>query len=193
MQNAESRTFKMVSLALLTAFAVAVHTIEAAIPMPIPIPGVKLGLANIITVLALVLFGYRGGLIVASLRSILGSLLTGGFLGFGFYLSFGGAVLSSLAMGLMMPLYYKQKITLLSVSITGAAVFNIVQLGIASVMMQNILLFRGYIPFLLCLAVPTGFFTGVAAMFLEKAIRPIIKNAECRMQNAEFKEKNERR
>jgi heptaprenyl diphosphate synthase len=74
-------------------------------------------------------------------------------------------------MGLVLPLYYNKKITLLSVSILGAAVFNIVQLAIASILVHNVLLFRGYLPFLLLLAIPTGFFTGLAAMYLEKAVR----------------------
>jgi len=159
--------FKMVYLALLVAFAVAVHTVEAAIPVPVPVPGAKLGLANIITLLTVVLYGYRSGLIVASLRSVLGSLLVGNFLGFGFYLSFSGAVLSCLAMSLFMNLYRKRVITLVSVSLAGAVTFNIVQLLLASILVQNFILFRGYLPLLLLLAVPTGIFTGLAAAYLE--------------------------
>ncbi len=167
----QTRTLKMVYLALLITFAVAVHTIEAALPVPIPVPGAKLGLANIITLLTIVLYGYRSGLLVASLRSVLGSLFSGSFLGFGFYLSFGGAVLSCLAMGLMMRLYRKGKITLISVSIGGAVIFNIAQLALASTLVQNAVLFRGYLPFLLLLALPTGFFTGLVTMYLENAVR----------------------
>ncbi|NMB41734.1 MAG: Gx transporter family protein [Firmicutes bacterium] len=161
-------TFRIVYLSLLTAFAVAVHTAEAAIPVPIPVPGVKLGLANIITLFALVLYGYRSALVVASLRSIIGSLLIGTFMGFGFYLSFSGAVLSCLAMALFMNLYKDKKISLVSVSMAGAVTFNIVQLGLASVLVQNFILFRGYLPFLLFLAVPTGFFTGLAVIYLKQ-------------------------
>lgn len=166
-------TFRMVYLALLTAFAVAIHAVEAALPVPIPVPGAKLGLANIITLLVIVLYDYRSGLIVASLRSILGSLLTGGFLGFGFYLSFSGAVFSCLAMAFFMNFYRRNKITLISVSLSGAVTFNIVQLALASVLVKNMLLFRGYLPFLLLLALPTGFFTGLAAIYLEKVVRRI--------------------
>ena len=161
----------MVYLAMLIAFAVGMHTIEAALPVPFPVPGAKLGLANIITLLTIVLYGYRSGLLVASLRSILGSILTGNFLGFGFYLSFGGAVLSCLAMGSMMGLYRSEKITLISMSIGGAVIFNVTQLALASMLVQNIVLFRGYLPFLLLLSVPTGIFTGLAAIYLENAIR----------------------
>ncbi|HHU76189.1 MAG TPA: Gx transporter family protein [Firmicutes bacterium] len=165
------RTLKMVYLAIFTAFAVGMHTVEAAFPPPFPVPGAKLGLANIVTLLAIVFYGYSSGLLVASLRSILGSLLTGGFLGFGFYLSFGGAILSCLAMGVMMIPYRNKKITLISVSIGGAVIFNITQLALASMLVQNVVLFRGYLPFLLLLSVPTGIFTGLAAIYLERAIR----------------------
>ncbi|RJX26247.1 MAG: Gx transporter family protein [Dethiobacter sp.] len=164
----KGKTFKMVYLALLVAFAVAVHTVEAAIPAPIPVPGAKLGLANIITLFAIVLYGYRSGLVVASLRSIIGSFLVGNFMGFGFYLSFSGAVLSCLAMALFINLYKRRKITLISVSLAGAVTFNIVQLVLASILVQNFILFRGYLPFLLLLAVPTGIFTGMVTIYLEE-------------------------
>jgi len=166
----KGKTFYMVYLALLVAFAVAVHTIEAVIPVPIPVPGVKLGLANIITLLALVLYGTRSGLIVAALRTIIGSLLIGNFLGPGFYLSFGGAVSSALVMGLFMLLRRSGKMTLISVSVAGAVTFNVVQLGLAALLVQSFILFRGYLPVLLLLAVPTGIFTGAAAIFLESVV-----------------------
>ncbi len=163
------KTFRLVYLALLVAFAVALHTVEAVLPLPVPVPGARLGLANIITLLTLVLYGWRSALTVAALRSVLGSLLAGSFLGFGFYLSLGGAVTSSLAMALVFPFYLRGKITLVSVSLAGAAVFNLVQLGLAAILVQNVVLFRGYLPFLLLLSVPTGIFTGLAAWQLLKA------------------------
>ncbi len=156
----------MVYLALLVAFAVAVHTIEAAIPVPIPVPGVKLGLANIITLLTLLFYGLRSGLLVASLRTVIGSLLIGNFLGPGFYLSFSGAVSSALVMGLALILCRTGKISLISVSVAGAVIFNVVQLSLASLLVQNFILFRGYLPVMLLLAIPTGIFTGAAAIFL---------------------------
>jgi len=164
-----SKTFKMVYLALLISFAVVIHTVEAAMPLPMPVPGAKIGLANIITLLTLILYGFKSGLIVAALRSVIGSLLIGTFLGFGFYLSFGGAVLSCIAMNWIMRYYRRGTVTLVSVSIGGAVAFNITQLGLASLLVQSIILFRGYLPFLLLLSLPTGFFTGLAAGYLEKS------------------------
>jgi heptaprenyl diphosphate synthase len=163
-----NKTFQTVHVALLVAFAVAIHTVEAVLPLPLPVPGVKLGLANIITLFTLVFYGYRSGLLVATLRSMLGSLLLGNFLGFGFYLSFSGAVTSCLMMALFMKFYDRKKVTLISVSIAGAVTFNFVQLSLAAALVKNMILFRGYLPFLLILAIPTGFFTGLAVIFLQK-------------------------
>lgn len=163
-----SKTFKMVYLALLVAFAVAVHTVEAAIPVPIPVPGAKLGLANIITLLAIVLYGARSGIAVASLRSIIGSMLIGNFMSIGFFLSFGGAVFSALAMSFVMRYYFREKITLISVSLAGAVTFNVVQLTIAALLVQNFVMWIGLMPMLLLLAVPTGIFTGLVAAYFVK-------------------------
>jgi heptaprenyl diphosphate synthase len=166
-------TFHMVYLALLVSFAVALHMLEAALPLPVPVPGARLGLANIITIVALVLYGWRSALTVAALRSIVGSLLIGTFPGFGFYLSLGGALTSTLAMAIVYPFYRREKITLVSVSMAGAVTFNIVQLGLAALLVQNFMLFRGYLPLLLLLAVPTGIFTGLAAWKLLAAVAHI--------------------
>lgn len=163
------KTFRLVYLALLVSFAVALHTVEAALPLPVPVPGARLGLANIITLVTLVLYGWRSALIVAVLRSLLGSLISGTFLGFGFYLSLAGAVGSGLGMSFVLPLCRRGKITLVSVSLAGAVTFNIIQLALAALLVHNIVLFRGYLPFLLLLAVPTGIFTGLAAHQLLKA------------------------
>lgn len=171
----KKRTFSLVFLALLLSFAVAIHTLEAAIPVPIPVPGVKLGLANIITILTLTLFGLRSGFTVAVLRSVLGSLLTGTFLGFGFILSISSSSLSTLAMGALLPLRRKGHISLISVSICGAVVFNVIQLTAAAIIVQNFMLWRGYMPFLLLAALPTGFFTGLAAAYLEQLTGRILR------------------
>lgn len=160
-------------LALLITFAVVIHSVEAMIPLPMPVPGARLGLANIITLLTLTLFGLRAGLLVALLRSFLGSLITGGFLGFGFMLGAGAALASCLAMALALVPRRLGIISLLSVSVTGAAVHNLTQLALASLIVSSAALFQGYLPLLLLLAVPTGIFTGLAAHYLENTINRV--------------------
>lgn len=169
------KTVKITNLAMLLTFAVVIHFVENLIPLPIPVPGAKLGLANIITVLTLLLYGFRSALVVAAGRSLLGSFFTGSFLGFGFWLSFSAATVSCIVMALFMPLTRRGYITVISVSIIGAVFHNMTQLTMASIIMQNVVLLQGYLPLLIMAALPTGFFTGLAAIYLEGITRNNLK------------------
>ncbi len=79
-------------IAWLTALAIAIHIAESALPSPIP--GVKPGLANVITIICLIQFGWRTAAWVAILRVLVGSLLIGTFLSPAFALSLAGACAS---------------------------------------------------------------------------------------------------
>jgi heptaprenyl diphosphate synthase len=83
-------------LAQLAALAIALSVVEAAIPSPLP--GVKPGLANIVTLLVLYRYGLRDAAWVSLLRVVAGSLLAGSFLAPAFALSFSGACASLLAL-----------------------------------------------------------------------------------------------
>lgn len=85
-------------IARLAAFAIGLSLAEAALPSPLP--GVKPGLANIITLLALQRFGWRTAAWISLLRVMAGSLLLGTFLSPGFVLSFSGALLSLISLAL---------------------------------------------------------------------------------------------
>lgn len=85
-------------IAWLTAVAITIHIAESALPSPLP--GVKPGLANVITVAVLVQFGWRAAAWVALLRVLAGSLLIGTFLTPTFVLSLGGALASVAVLGL---------------------------------------------------------------------------------------------
>ncbi|MBW6462903.1 MAG: Gx transporter family protein [Dethiobacteria bacterium] len=172
-----SRLNYLTYLAVLITFAVVIHTVEAALPLPMPVPGVRLGLANIITLLTLVLFGLKSGLLVSMTRSVLGSIFVGGLFGFGFWLSFSAGIVSCLAMAMVLQLQKRGLVSLISVSVIGAATHNITQLALASVIIANATLFTGYYPFLLLLSVPTGLFTGLAAYYLEGVTRRMIKQS----------------
>ena len=79
-------------IAWLTAVAVAIHLLEAALPSPLP--GVKPGLANVITIVVLMRFGWRMAAWVSLLRVLVSGLLLGTFLSPTFMLSLGGALAS---------------------------------------------------------------------------------------------------
>lgn len=85
-------------IAWLAALAISIHVAEAALPSPLP--GVKPGLANVITVITLLLFGWRAAAWVSLLRVLAGSLLIGSFLTPTFVLSLTGALSSLAVMGL---------------------------------------------------------------------------------------------
>ena len=79
-------------IAWLTALAVTIHIVESALPSPIP--GIKPGLANVITIAVLIRYGWVTAAWVSILRVLVGSLLIGTFLSPGFLLSLGGAICS---------------------------------------------------------------------------------------------------
>lgn len=161
---------KLTRLAVLVTFALVVHTVEALLPLPLPVPGAKLGLANIITLLAFMLLGFRSAMLVTVVRTVLGSIFSGGFPGFGFILSFSGGLVSTLAMAVGIALWRRDKLSLVAVSIIGAVFHNITQVTAVSIMIGNINLMRLYLPLLLLLAIPTGFLTGLAAVFVGRAL-----------------------
>jgi len=168
-------TVRITNLAMLLTFAVVIHFVEYLIPLPIPVPGAKLGLANIITLLTLLLYGFRDGMVVAVGKSLLGSFFTGTFLGFGFWLSISAAAVSCAAMASIIPFMRRGHITAISVSMVGAVFHNLTQLIMASLIMQSYVLFQGYFPLLVLVALPTGILTGAAAIYLEGIIRKNLK------------------
>ena len=88
-------------IAGLAALAITIHVAESALPSPLP--GVKPGLANVITLVALLMYGWRVAAWVAGLRVLVGSLFIGTFLSPAFMLSLSGAVCSIAVLGVVGP------------------------------------------------------------------------------------------
>lgn len=86
-------------IAGLAALAITIHVAESALPSPLP--GVKPGLANVVTLVALLMFGWRVAAWVAFLRVLVGSLFIGTFLSPAFMLSFSGALCSIAVLGVV--------------------------------------------------------------------------------------------
>jgi heptaprenyl diphosphate synthase len=154
-----SRNRKMVFISLLVAQALVLNIIERMIPVPFISPGAKLGLANIITVVAIYLLTFKDVFAIVILRVILGSLVGGNLSGFFYSLS--GGILSLFAMYVMYKLG-KDKISIIGVSIIGAVFHNIGQILIAALVIQNIKI-AAYLPILLVAGVGTGIFVGITA------------------------------
>lgn len=150
-------TRRMVFMALLVAMGTAMHLVEGMLAIPLPFPGVKLGLANIVTLLAIYLYGFREGLTVAVMRVLLGSLISGMFLSPGFLLGLTGAISSTLVMALL--LKQTRCFSMIGISMAGATAHNMGQLLVASLILQNSAVIY-YVPVLLLAGIPTGLCTG---------------------------------
>lgn len=157
------KTKKIVVIALLVSLGLVLHIVETFFPLTALIPGAKLGLANIVSVIAISLFGFTSAFQVVIFRVILGSLLAGTFMTINFYLSFSGAVFSFFMMFISYKLF-KDKFSLIGISIIGAVSHNAAQIAAAYFIISNQGIFY-YLPFLTLLAVPTGFSVGLVSYF----------------------------
>ncbi|EAX48116.1 Heptaprenyl diphosphate synthase component I [Thermosinus carboxydivorans Nor1] len=156
-------TRRMVLIALLTAVAGVLHAVEGWLPLPVAVPGAKLGLANIVSLVVLELFGWRAALLVGLLRVLLGTLLGGVLLGPAFAMALSGAVVSTAVMAVILP-RWRPPFSLAGISVIGAAVHNIVQMLTAAFLVASPGLFW-YLPYLLLFAAPTGLVTGLTAQY----------------------------
>jgi heptaprenyl diphosphate synthase len=152
---------RVTRFALLVATAVVLHMVEGMFPPPLPLPGAKLGLANIVGLVSLVALGWRAALSLVLIRTVLGSLIGGGLLGFGFILSFGAGMAATSAMALCR-WAGRERFSLLGVSLLGALTHNLAQLALAAAIVRHTGLLT-YLPYMLLGSLPTGAVTGLAA------------------------------
>lgn len=152
-------TRRVTNLALLVSVGLVLSIIESMFPPLLPVPGAKLGLANIATVIALYLFGAGMALEVTILRALIAGLLRGSVIGL--FLSFSGGLASILVMIVLYALF-DEVFSMVGVSVAGAVTFNVVQLLAAFLLVKHAALFF-YMPYLILIAIPTGLFVGLAS------------------------------
>ena len=157
----------LTSIAILTCLALVIFVVEAQIP-PLLIPGIKPGLSNVVTLVAIVYLGKREAFIILTLRILLGSLLAGTFISFMFSLT--GGYLAFFLMIILIRFFDKKQLWV--VSVFGAIVHNLGQLLVACVVVGNASVFY-YTPVLMITAIITGSFTGVAAQTTLEIMRKI--------------------
>lgn len=164
-----NRTKRIVLSAVLVALALALSYVERFIPLQllIPMPGVKLGLANVVTLIALYLFGSKSAFAILILRCILSSVFGGGITGLLFSLT--GGILSMSVMSLCKNIPF---LSVYGVSILGAAAHNIGQILAAMVLMNSVYI-GVYLSYLLMVALFTGFATGSACAGVLKILRTV--------------------
>ena len=151
------KTKKMTLLALLAAIALTIFMIEAQIPSPVPIPGVKLGLANIVTVFTVFVLGPKEGAAVLAVRVFLGAVFAGNFSTI-LYSAAGGVC----AIGVRKILTKKQ---LWVAGCLGAVAHSVGQMAMAIALTGTVSL-AVYLPVMIVISILTGLFTGLCAQFL---------------------------
>lgn len=164
------KTKKLVFMALLAAISLGIWVAEAQIPPLVPVPGVKLGLANIVTLAAMALLGRREAGAVLAVRVVLGSVFAGSFSAILFSLA--GGVLAWAVMALVLRFFPDGQLWI--VSVLGALAHNAGQL-LAAVAVTRTPSLLWYGPALAAAAVVTGVFTGIACVYLVRALREYIR------------------
>ena len=155
---------KTAYLGLLTAVAILFGYIETLLPFSFGIPGIKLGLTNIVTVLVLYLFNWRSACVVMLARVLVVGFLFGN--AYGILYSLSGAVLSLFGMCLVM---HCKEISMVGVSITGGILHNIGQLLVAALVVKELRL-SYYAPILIIAGTLTGLLIGMIAALVYKHI-----------------------
>lgn len=150
---------RLTHMAVFLALSLALYLVEAQLVPPLPVPGAKLGLANLVTLIIVYMDGLSPALVVAFARVVLGSLFAGTFLGIAFWPTLAGAVTSTAMMALLVRLT-KGRLGPVGVSIAGALAHNLAQLAAIYPFFPGAGLVY-YLPFLVLLALPAGVVTGL--------------------------------
>ena len=160
------KTRTLARSALLVALALALSYLERFIPLNlvVPLPGVKLGLANIVTMTALYFLPPAQGFGILIVRCLMGSIFGGGISGLAMSLTGGVLAFWTMALAAKLPLF-----SVYGVSILGAAAHNLGQVIAASMMMGSVYTFY-YLPFLLLTALATGTITGTVSSVTFRAL-----------------------
>ena len=153
---------KMALLGVLTAAAIVIAILESFIPS-VGIPGVKLGLANIVILIILYELGIWEAAVVNLLRVLVVSLVRGTFLSMGFLMSLTGCVFS---LGIMILFYLIiKKFSIIGVSVIGSVFHVLGQILIAMIFLGSAYIFL-YLPVIAVSAIITGVFVGVVAKLI---------------------------
>ncbi len=151
------KTRKMATLSMLLAIALVLAYIEALIPQPYPVPGMKMGLPNVAILLTILTIGSKEALMISMLRILSISLLFGTFLTPGFLISLTGGLMSWGAMSLA---FRHNVFGPVGLSILGAAFHNVGQTTAAFVLMGTAGVFF-FLPWLILASIPFGIVTGI--------------------------------
>ncbi|GAK61184.1 heptaprenyl diphosphate synthase component I [Candidatus Vecturithrix granuli] len=156
-------TRELVLLSLLVALAVVLRGLEGLIPSPLP--WVRIGLANIMTLLAILLFGLKAGMLLTILRILIASLLLGTFLSPTFLISLIAGICSTLVMGAVY-LMFRSVFSPIGISVLGGFIHNLAQLLTVYILVVKHLEIFYLFPILSVIGIISGFFNGWVVAFL---------------------------
>lgn len=165
-----STTKKMLLISIFTSQALVLSIIERFIPILIPIPGFKLGLANIVSLFTIIILGFKESLIVTFLRVILSSIFIGSISSFLY--SIVGGILSIVAMNFVY-VKFNKFFSIISISVIGASFHNLGQILISSIVIEDTRVFY-YLPFLILIGIFTGIFVGFAVKYSIESLKKIL-------------------
>ena len=163
-----AKTKKLCFMAVLTAIALTIFMIENQLPSPVPIPGIKLGLANIITLTAMAILGRKEAGAILAARIIMGAIFAGS--PSTFIYSAAGGILAYIVMCVTIGLFKENQLWI--VSALAAIAHNAGQLGACALIVKTPGIFA-YAPILAASGVITGVFTGFAAIYLISAVKKL--------------------
>lgn len=151
------------------ALALVAGYLETLVPINLGIPGVKLGLANIVNMILLYTAGFPAAMAIAMARVLLSGLLFGN--GFAIVYSGAGALLSMLAMAVLKK---TGRFSATGVSIAGGVFHNLGQILVAMVVLETGALLY-YLPVLIISGLATGLLIGLVSGMLIRRLEPLIR------------------
>lgn len=162
MKESKFNVHKMALLGILVAGAIVIGILESLIPS-IGIPGVKLGLSNIVILIVLYQLGIWEASFVSLVRVLIVSLVRGTFLSMGFFMSLTGAILS---LGIMILFFLLiKKFSIIGVSVIGALFHVFGQISIALLYLSTPYILY-YLPVIAISAIITGVLVGIVAQLV---------------------------
>lgn len=165
------KTQRMVFISLLISIAMVLSYFERFIPLPWSVPGMKLGLANVVILSAMYYFTKRDVFLIVIIRVFLTSLIIGSMMSF-FY-SLAGGILSFIGMAILHQ-WFGKGFSPIGISVVGAILHNVGQLGVLAIVSGRITIALSYAPIIMLAGIATGIFVGLASIFFMKNI-PMVK------------------
>lgn len=151
-----SKNKKYALIIILVTNAIVISFLESFIPIPVPVPGVKLGLGNIITMIGISFLGLSDVIFIVVVRCFVVAILTRGVMMLAFSLS--GGILSALVMWVLFK-KLQEVFSIKGISIIGAIVHNTAQVLVASLILGQVVVMF-YLPVLFISSIVTGLITG---------------------------------